>query len=112
MTELMRQFIQACAQQATPPGIVQAEERALDRFLRFNPSKFYGESDDLKTKAWIAEMEQIFEVTHLEDPKRVELAVFLLRGPAQDWWKFIRHGWRVTGGLITWERFTIEFRNK
>ena len=80
--------------------------------MRFGPPKFYGEPNDLKAELWISEVDQIFRAIQSEDPERVEFAVFLLKGPARDWWKLVEQRWINTRTPYTWDGFLFEFREK
>ncbi|KAK4424674.1 hypothetical protein Salat_1661000 [Sesamum alatum] len=57
----LQQFFQYAQWQA-PQVAKPATDQALERFLRFQPPKFFGESDDYKEESWIDEIQKIFKV--------------------------------------------------
>lgn len=79
----------------------------IEKYRRLNPLAFNGGSDPLVAEDWIKETKKLFEVITMTTEQKAQLAIFMLRGSAERWWKLKK------GDLIppiTWEVF-LEFFN-
>ncbi|KAI5675472.1 hypothetical protein M9H77_06422 [Catharanthus roseus] len=60
---------------------------ALERFLKFRPLEFYGESgQETKAELFLEQLNDICGTLRHKDTPRVTFAAFRLRGMAKDWW--------------------------
>nr|XP_027082214.1 uncharacterized protein LOC113704514 [Coffea arabica]XP_027102366.1 uncharacterized protein LOC113723509 [Coffea arabica] len=62
-----------------PGGQDRGEDRALERFLKFNPTKFTGESDPEAAENWLERMTNIFAALNYTEDRRVIFALSNLR---------------------------------
>ena len=103
-------------QQGQPEGPRQgnhdAEDRALERFQRFNPPRFLGEPNPDIAEGWLNRMMDIFAALGYAEERQVAFAVFQFEGPARDWWNLIRVRWTREQTPWTWENFTQAFNEK
>ena len=54
----------------------RGEDRALERFLKFNPPKFLGEPDPEVAENWLERMTNIFAALDYSEDRRVNFAAF------------------------------------
>ena len=57
-------------------------DRALERFLRFNPPEFHGAMNDVEADRWLDQVEHILTVLGCAKEKSVNYGVYLLEGAA------------------------------
>ena len=82
------------------PGLVnqpgaqeRGEDRALERFFKFTPSKFIGGLVPEVAKNWLERMTNIFAALDYTKERRVNFAAFQFEGAAHAWWEVIRGKW-------------------
>ncbi|XP_027158207.1 uncharacterized protein LOC113759830 [Coffea eugenioides] len=63
-----------------PGGQERGEDRALERFLKFNPPKFLGEPDPEIAENWLERMTNIFVALDYSEDRRVNFAAFQFEG--------------------------------
>ncbi|XP_027156937.1 uncharacterized protein LOC113758127 [Coffea eugenioides] len=88
------------------------EDRALERFLKFNPLKFIGEPDPEIAENWLERMTNIFAALDYTEDRRVNFVAFQFERVARAWWDMIRGKWERAQTLWTWENFTRKFNEK
>ncbi|XP_027166433.1 uncharacterized protein LOC113766437 [Coffea eugenioides] len=66
-----------------PGGQDRGEDRALERFLKFNPPKFIGETDPEIAENWLERMINIFATLDYTNDRRVNFTAFQFEGVAQ-----------------------------
>ncbi|KAK4421796.1 hypothetical protein Salat_2130200 [Sesamum alatum] len=71
----LQQFFQYAKGQA-PQASIPVIDQALERFLRFQPPKFFGEPDDYKAESWLDETENIFKVLRYDDEQKISFSTF------------------------------------
>ena len=74
-------------------GQDKEEDRALERFLKFNPPKFIGGPDPELAENWLERMTNIFAALNYAEERRVTFAVFQFEGVARAWCDVIRGKW-------------------
>lgn len=87
------------------------ESHVIEWFHRLGPPEFEDTLNPIVTKAWILQLEEIFEMIGCTDKKNVSFTSFMLSGEAKHWW-------RVTNNIlpledeepITWATFMGGFR--
>ncbi|WMV40811.1 hypothetical protein MTR67_034196 [Solanum verrucosum] len=78
-------------------------------FLRMNPSSFTGSSVTEDLKNFVEELQKVFEVMHVSDVERVELAAYQLKSVARIWFDHWKKG-RVEGApIVSWVVFESAF---
>ncbi|WMV38098.1 hypothetical protein MTR67_031483 [Solanum verrucosum] len=68
----------------------EADTSRIREFLRMNPPSFSGSSTTEDPKNFIEELKMVFNVMHVTDIVRVELAAYQLKNVARTWfdqWK-------------------------
>ncbi|XP_027122084.1 uncharacterized protein [Coffea arabica] len=68
-----------------PGGQDRGEDRALERFLKFNPPKFIGEPDPEIAENWLERMTNIFAVLDYTEDRRVNFTAFQFEEVALTW---------------------------
>ena len=58
----------------------------ITNLIELNPSSFKGTRDPVVAKEWIQRLEKLFEILQCMDKQKVELAVYMLEGEADNWW--------------------------
>lgn len=76
-------------------------------FIKCDPLEFRGSLNLMVSERWISRLEKIFDVLCCSDEERFLLAVFMLRGDADDWWTS-----ELDGHPPTWAGFLERFNNK
>nr|XP_027067797.1 uncharacterized protein LOC113693461 [Coffea arabica] len=95
-----------------PGGQERGEDRALGRFLNFNPPKFLGEPDSEIAEYWLERMTNIFATLDYIEDRRVNFAAFQFEGVARVWWEMIKGKWERVQTPWTWENIMWEFNEK
>ncbi|KND53977.1 hypothetical protein BSCH_00008 [Candidatus Paraburkholderia schumanniana] len=98
--------------QAQPVGQVGGEDRALERFQKFNPPTFLGGSDPEVAEMWLERITDIFSALDYTEDRQISFASFQFEGPARAWWNMVRTKWEVEMLPRTWPRFLREFNDK
>nr|XP_027118538.1 uncharacterized protein LOC113735747 [Coffea arabica] len=93
-----------------PEGPIDTEDRALERFLKFGPPKFYGGPEPEVAEGWWERISDIFAA--LTEERQVTFAAFQFEGVARSWWNLIRINWDRNHIPRTWANFTREFNAK
>ena len=68
------------------PAEVERDRGAVAAFFRAQPMRFDGTRRSVYLRAWLHDMEQIFQMCHIEGRLQVQLAVRCLDGSARLWW--------------------------
>ncbi|XP_027169585.1 uncharacterized protein LOC113782259 [Coffea eugenioides] len=110
LARLVEQQGQAPVNQPRDPEMGQ--DRALERFQKFSPSKFLGGPDPEAAKRWLEAMINIFVTLNYTEDKQVHFAIFQFEGPARTWWNVIRAKWKREGTAWTLVNFVREFNEK
>ena len=63
----------------------ETDSLRIREFLRMNPPSFMGSSTTEDPENFIEELKKIFDVMHVADIERVELAVYQLKDVAKAW---------------------------
>ncbi|XP_028075612.1 uncharacterized protein LOC114277859 [Camellia sinensis] len=115
LTESLRQQQRSQQLPLPPPLLVQVKPNNNDDMIaltqKFNimkPPTFQGGIEPLKAKAWILELEKLFEVFSCSEAHKVLLATFTLQEEARLWWMLIRDN----SGSMTWAQFKEAFYEK
>nr|XP_027068159.1 uncharacterized protein LOC113693729 [Coffea arabica] len=95
-----------------PGGPADSDDRALERFLKFGPPKFYGGSEPEITEGWWERISDIFAALNYPEERQVTFAAFQFEGAARSWWNLVRTNWDRNHTPRTWANFTREFNVK
>ncbi|XP_027169271.1 uncharacterized protein LOC113768971 [Coffea eugenioides] len=90
----------------------RGEDRALERFLKFNSPKFTGEPNSEVAENWLERMTNIFAALDYTEDRRVNFAAFQFERVAHAWWDMIREKWERVQTPWNWKNFTREFNEK
>ncbi|KAI5678258.1 hypothetical protein M9H77_09208 [Catharanthus roseus] len=83
MTELLETSMATRRNERVP---ATGADEALERFLKFRPSEFYGDVEqEIKDELFLEQLNDIYDTLKYEDALRVTFAAFRLRGMAKDW---------------------------
>nr|XP_027088703.1 uncharacterized protein LOC113710054 [Coffea arabica] len=93
-------------------GQDRGEDRALERFLKFNSPKFTDEPDPEVAENWLERMANIFAALDYAEERRVTFAIFQFEGAARAWWDMIRGKWERAQTPWTWENLLGKFNEK
>ncbi|XP_075479311.1 uncharacterized protein LOC142520194 [Primulina tabacum] len=111
----MHQFVQFCQQNQPRPHDqaqehhIEANDRALERFLRFKPPKFEGKPDAYQAKSWLSKINKIFSILNYSEEQNVNFSTYLFEEAAHNWWRTVEHRWTKNHTPKTWENFLQEF---
>nr|XP_027071972.1 uncharacterized protein LOC113696787 [Coffea arabica] len=67
-------------------GPADSEDRALERFLKFGPHKFYGGPEPEIAEGWWERISDIFAALNYTEERQVTFAAFQFEGAARSWW--------------------------
>nr|XP_027098834.1 uncharacterized protein LOC113718113 [Coffea arabica] len=67
-------------------GPTDSEDRALERFLKFGPPKFYGGPEPDIAEGWWERISDIFAALNYTEERQVTFAAFQFEGAARSWW--------------------------
>nr|XP_027071861.1 uncharacterized protein LOC113696682 [Coffea arabica] len=114
MTDILERLAerQGPGQLNQPGGQDRGKDRALERFLKFNPPKFIGGPDPELAENWLERMTNIFAALDYAEERRLTFAVFQFEGAARAWWDMIRGKWKRAQTPWTWENLLREFNKK
>ncbi|XP_073045319.1 uncharacterized protein [Primulina eburnea] len=118
MFEIMHQFVQFCQQNQQRPHDqaqehhLEANDRDLERFLRFKPPKFEGKSDACQAESWLSKINKIFSILKYPEEQKVNFSTYLFEEAAHNWWRTVEHRWTKNHTPKTWENFLQEFEGK
>ncbi|XP_052621371.1 uncharacterized protein LOC122195016 [Lactuca sativa] len=77
------------------------------------PPEFDGTQDPVAAMRWISDIEGCFFTCSSPEHLKVRFALNQLRLGAKDWWKFVTaHYTPAELAAVTWERFTVMFRDE
>ncbi|XP_027177965.1 uncharacterized protein LOC113777119 [Coffea eugenioides] len=93
-------------------GPVDSDDRALERFLKFGPPKFYGGPEPEVAEGWWERITEIFAALNYTEERKVTFATFQFEGAARSWWNLMRVHWETNHTPRTWMNFTREFNAK
>ncbi|XP_071902642.1 uncharacterized protein [Coffea arabica] len=93
-------------------GPIDTEDRALERFLKFGPPKFYGGPEPEIAEGWWERISDIFAALNYTEERQVTFAAFQFEGAARSWWNLIKVNWDRNHIPRTWTNFTREFNAK
>ncbi|XP_071933595.1 uncharacterized protein [Coffea arabica] len=93
-------------------GPIDTEDRALERFLKFGPPKFYGGPEPEIAEGWWERISDIFAALNYTEERQVTFAAFQFKGAARSWWNLIKVNWDRNHIPRTWANFTREFNAK
>ncbi|XP_071933807.1 uncharacterized protein [Coffea arabica] len=93
-------------------GPIDTEDRALERFLKFGPPKFYGGPEPEVAEGWWERISDIFAALNYAEERQVTFAAFQFEGAARSWWNLVRVNWDRNHIPRTWANFTREFSAK
>nr|XP_027124277.1 uncharacterized protein LOC113740970 [Coffea arabica] len=114
----MTDILERLANQPGPVTVNQTvnpeggEDRALESFQRFSPSKFSGGSNLEMVEGWLERITDIFAALNYMEERQVAFAVFQFERAARSWWNMIRVKWDREQTPRTWVNFTLEFNAK
>ncbi|XP_071933809.1 uncharacterized protein [Coffea arabica] len=80
---------QASGQVHHQGGLADTEDRALERFLKFGPPKFYGGPEPEIAEGWWKRISDIFAALNYAEERQVTFAAFQFEGAARSWWNLI-----------------------
>ncbi|XP_071901550.1 uncharacterized protein [Coffea arabica] len=83
--------------------LVDSEDQALERFLKFGPPKFYGRPEPEIAEGWWERISDIFAALNYAEERQVTFAAFQFEGAARSWWNLIRTNWDRNHTPRTWE---------
>ncbi|XP_071933774.1 uncharacterized protein [Coffea arabica] len=69
-----------------PGGPPDSDDRALERFLKFGPPKFYGGPEPEIAEGWWERISDIFAALNYTEERQVTFAAFQFEGAARSWW--------------------------
>nr|XP_027101108.1 uncharacterized protein LOC113720463 [Coffea arabica] len=69
-----------------PGGPVDSDDRALERFLKFGPPKFYGGPEPEVAEGWWERITEIFAALNYTEERKVTFATFQFEEAARSWW--------------------------
>ncbi|XP_075478834.1 uncharacterized protein LOC142519687 [Primulina tabacum] len=107
----MHQFMQFCQQNQPRPHDqaqdhhIEANDRALERFLRFKPPKFEGKPDAYQAESWLSKINKIFSILNYSDEQKVNFPTYYLKK------QLITGGvqWNIVQGDMTVAQYVAEF---
>ncbi|XP_071905996.1 uncharacterized protein [Coffea arabica] len=67
-------------------GPVDSDDRALERFLKFGPPKFYGGPEPEVAEGWWERITEIFAALNYTEERKMTFATFQFEGAARSWW--------------------------
>ena len=91
------------------PMEIEEDRDAVTAFFRARPLHFDGTRRSVYIEAWLHDLEQIFQLCHIEGRMQVQLAARCLYGSARLWW--IETGEREVPDR-TWTRFHLVVRGR
>ncbi|XP_073049525.1 uncharacterized protein [Primulina eburnea] len=89
---------------------IEANDRALERFLRFKPPKFEGKPDAHQAESWLKKINKIFSVLNYSEKQKVNFSTYLFEEAAHNWWRTVEHNWTNNHTPKTWDNFLQEFK--
>ena len=95
MTELLERVVdrQDQLQGQGNQGNHEGEDRALERFQRFQPPKFLGGPSPDVAESWMDRMLDIFAALGYTEEWKIAFAVFQFEEVVRNWWNVIRAKW-------------------
>ncbi|KMQ77019.1 hypothetical protein BPMI_03628 [Candidatus Burkholderia pumila] len=65
------------------------DDKALERFLKFHPTRFGGKGDEQEAEKWLEAINDIYGTLQYTDAQQVRFAAFQLEGLAKSWWRMV-----------------------
>ncbi|XP_027171567.1 uncharacterized protein LOC113771150 [Coffea eugenioides] len=93
-------------------GPVDSDDRALERFLKFGPPKFYGGPEPEVAEGWWERITEIFAALNYTEERKVTFATFQFEGAARSWWNLMRREddfIRCKQGAMSVAEYEIQF---
>ena len=81
----------------------------LRQFQNLNPPSFKGATEPAAAEAWVWKLEKMFKILKCTDQQKVELAVYMLEGEADDWWNDAQEGLLRREVTVAWDLFVKMF---
>ncbi|XP_015164177.1 uncharacterized protein [Solanum tuberosum] len=88
---------------------VEADTSRIRDFLRMNPPSFIGSSTTEDPENFIEELKKVFDVMHVVNIERVELAAYQLKNVARTWFDQWKKGRAEGAPLASWACFEEAF---
>lgn len=84
----MHQRVQQQQQQQQPPPVRPDNTLAVyERFRKIDPTDFDGGSNPKVAEEWNKSIEVNFDYMYMEDPDKVNCAIFMMKKEAHTWWE-------------------------
>ncbi|WMV51630.1 hypothetical protein MTR67_045015 [Solanum verrucosum] len=106
--EAIRMLSQVVTNQAGQQRGARQEEADTSRireFLRMNPPSFTGSSTAKDSENFIEKLKKVFDVMHVTDTMRVELAAYQMKNVAKTWFDQWKVGRAEDAPPASWARF-------
>uniref|UniRef100_M1DMF2 Retrotransposon gag protein n=1 Tax=Solanum tuberosum TaxID=4113 RepID=M1DMF2_SOLTU len=81
----------------------EADTSRIRDFLRMNPPSFTGSSTSEDPKNFVDELKKVFDVMHVANTKRVELAAYQLMNVSRTWFDQWKGGRAEDAPLTSWD---------
>jgi len=110
--EAIRMLSQVVTNQVGKQRVARQEEVDTSRvreFLRMNPPSFTSSSTTEDSKNFVEELQKVFEVMHVTDAERVELAAYQLKNIARTWFDQWKEGRAEDAPPANWACFEEAF---
>ncbi|XP_071933123.1 uncharacterized protein [Coffea arabica] len=95
-----------------PGGPADSDDRALERFLKFGPPKFYGGPEPEVAKGWWERITEIFAALNYTEERKVTFATFQFEGAARSWWNLEKREddfIRCKQGVMSVAEYEVQF---
>ncbi|XP_028051981.1 uncharacterized protein LOC114256509 [Camellia sinensis] len=80
--------------------------------MKAKPPEFHGTVDPTEAKAWVLEMEKIFDVLGCSADQKVAFAAFRFKGQAEHWWRMVKRQHEGRETELVWSKFLELFNEK
>jgi hypothetical protein len=109
--EMRQERLERQQQPPPPPPPPLAPPRDKHReFMSHKPPTFSNSTDPLQADDWLKSVDKMLNIAQCSDREKVLYASGHLTGPAADWWDAYCVA-NAAVNRITWEEFSIQFRN-
>ncbi|XP_075499214.1 uncharacterized protein LOC142537594 [Primulina tabacum] len=88
---------------------IEANDRALEGFLRFKPPKFEGKPDAHQAESWLSKINKIFSILNYSEEQKTNFFTYLFEEAAHNWWRTVEHKWTRNHTSKMWDNFLQEF---
>ena len=101
------------AQPSPAVSVREADPNVIfEKFLKRGPPEFTGTEDPMVADDWLVRLEKIFRVFECTGQQQVQLAAYMFRGVAEDWWRTVHRSFEAIGDEIAWAAFRADFLRK